>query len=340
MACGGVMGRDVQLSEDNFRAGRNFANKIWNASRLVLMNLEGFKLPHGTPTQNDSIRERLTLPDRWILDQYNRAIEEVTIAFEEYDISRAARLLYEFIWSKFCDWYLELAKMRLYGQEPSEREVAQFVLIYVLAGTLKLLQPIMPFITEEIWHLLNNISPADREESIMVAPWPLPGREGRDEDAVEKMGLVIDVISQVRNVRSVMRIPHAKMVEVFIKPSQRKQKALLDEHIPYIKSLTRAREVIADKSVNKPEECATAVVGDVEIYVPLKGMIDISREVERLSKEIEKIAVELDRTNKKLKSRDFLKKAPPPVVEKVKRQKEEYETTRNKLLRNLKLIKE
>lgn len=340
MACGGVMGRDVQLSEDNFKAGRNFTNKIWNASRLVLMNLEGFKLPPGVPTQNDSIRERLTLPDRWILDQYNRAIEEVTIAFEEYDISRAARLLYEFIWSKFCDWYLELAKMRLYGQKESEREVAQFVLIYVLEGTLKLLHPIMPFITEEIWHLLNSISPAGREESIMVASWPLPGREERDEDAVEKMGLVIDVISQVRNVRSVMRIPHAKMVEVLIKPSKREQKTLLDEHIPCIKSLAKSKEVIIDKSVNKPEECATAVVGDVEIYVPLKGMIDISREVERLSKEIEKIEVELDRINKKLKSRDFLKKAPPPVVEKVKRQKEECEITRDKLLKNLKLIKE
>jgi len=340
MACGGVMGRDVQLSEDNFRAGRNFANKTWNASRLVLMNLEGFKLPTGTPTQNVSIRERLTLPDRWILEQYSRAIEEVTIAFEEYDISKAARLLYEFIWSKFCDWYLELAKMRLYGQKESEKEVAQFVLIYVLVGTLKLLHPIMPFITEDIWHLLNSISPANREESIMVAPWPLPGREGRDEDAVEEMGLVIDVISQVRNVRSVMRIPHAKMVEVFIKPSQRKQKALLDEHILYIKSLTKAKEVVADKGIKKPEECATAVVGDVEIYVPLKGMIDIHREVERLSKEIEKIEVELDRTNKKLKNKEFLKKAPSPVVEKVKRQKEEYEITRDKLLKNLKLIKE
>lgn len=340
MACGGVMGRDVQLSDDNFKAGRNFANKIWNASRLVLMNLEGFKLPPGTPAQNDSIRERLTLPDRWILDQYNRAIEEVTIAFEEYDISRAARLLYEFIWSKFCDWYLELAKMRLYGQQESEREVAQFVLIYVLEGTLKLLHPIMPFITEELWHLLNSISPAGREESIMVASWPLPRREEKNEDAVEKMRLVIDVISQVRNVRSVMRIPHDKMVEVLIKPSKRKQKALLDEHIPYIKRLAKSKEVIADKSVNKPEECATAVVGDVEIYVPLKGMIDISREVERLSKEIEKIEFELSRINKKLKSREFLKKAPPPVVEKVKRQKEEYEITRDKLLKNLKLIKE
>jgi valyl-tRNA synthetase len=340
MACGGVMGRDVQLSEDNFKAGRNFANKIWNASRLVLMNLEGFKLPAGTPTQNTFIRERLTFPDRWILDQYNRAIEEVTIAFEEYDISRVARLIYEFIWSKFCDWYLELAKMRLYGQEQSEREVAQFVLVYVLEGTLKLLHPIMPFITEEIWHLLNSISPAGREESIMVASWPLPGREERDEDAVEKIGLVIDVISQVRNVRSVMRIPHAKMVEVFIKPSKRKQKTLLDEHIPYIKSLSKAKEVMADKDIKKPEDCATAVVGDVEIYIPLKGMIDIHREVDRLSKEIEKIEVELERVNKKLKNREFLKKAPSPVVEKVKRQKEEYEITRDKLLRNLKLIKE
>jgi valyl-tRNA synthetase len=137
-----------------------------------------------------------------------------------------------------------------------------------------------------------------------------------------------------------MRIPHAKMVEVLIKPSNRKQKTLLDEHIPYIKSLAKSKEVIIDKSINKPEECATAVVGDVEIYVPLKGMIDISREAERLSKEIEKTEVELNRTNKKLKNREFLKKAPPPIVEKVKKQKEEYEITRDKLLKNLKLIKE
>ncbi|MFQ5866613.1 MAG: valine--tRNA ligase [bacterium] len=340
MASGGVMGRDVQLSEGNFREGRNFANKIWNASRLVLMNLEDFKLSPGTQATSASIREKLTLPDRWILDQYNRAIEEVTIVFEQYDISRAARLLYEFIWSKFCDWYLELAKMRLYGQEPSEREVAQFVLIYVVEGTLKLLHPIMPFITEEIWHLLNSISPAGREESIMIASWPLPRREERDEDAVENMELVMDIISQVRNVRSVMTIPHDKMVEVLIKPSKRKQKLLLDEHIPYIKSLAKCKEVIVDISLKKPEDCAASVVGDVEIYIPLKGMIDISKEVERLGKEIEKIELELDRINRKLRNSEFLKKAPPTVVEKVKKQKEEYEVTRDKLRRNLKLIKE
>ena len=341
MACGGVMGRDVQLSDDNFKAGRNFANKIWNGSRLVLMNLEGIKLPPSTQATSRSMRERLTLADRWILDQYNQAIEEVTNAYEEYDISKAARVLYEFIWSKFCDWYLELAKMRLYGQELSEREVAQFVLIYVLEGTLKLLHPIMPFITEEVWQLLNHICPASREESIMIASWPLPRSEERDGDAVEKMELVMEVISQVRNVRSVMRIPHDKMVEVLIKPSKVKQKAVLDEHILYIENLAKSKEVIVDKSLKKPEECATSVVGDVEIYVPLKGMIDISREVERLSKEIEEIELELNGIiNKKLKDKEFLTKAPPPVVDKVKKQKEECETKRDKLLRNLKLIKE
>jgi valyl-tRNA synthetase len=340
MASGGVMGRDIQLSEENFKAGRNFANKIWNASRLVLMNLERSKSAMAMPVTIAYIRERLTLPDRWILDQYNRAIEEVTIAFEEYDISKSARLLYEFFWSKLCDWYLELAKMRLYGQEPSEREVAQFVLLYVLEGALKLLHPIMPFITEEIWHLLNRIYPAGRKESIMIAPWPLPRREERDEDAVAKMELVIDIISQVRNVRSVMKIPHDKMVEVLIKPSKRKQKVLLDEHIPFIESLAKLKKVIVDKSITKPEECATSVVGDVEVYVPLKGMIDIAREGERLSKEIEEIELELDRINRKLKSREFLRKAPPAVVEKVKKQKQEYEVMRDKLRRNLKLIKE
>jgi valyl-tRNA synthetase len=338
MACGGVMGRDIQLCEENFIMGRNFANKIWNASRLVIMNLEGFKLPKETEVTIASLRERLTLPDRWILDQYNRAIEEVTNAFEEYDISKGARLLYEFIWSKFCDWYLELAKMRLYGKDGSQKEVAQSVLIYVLEGTLKLLHPVMPFITEEIWQLLNGVLPSGREESIMVASWPIPKREDRDEDAVEKMELVINIISQVRNVRSVMRIPNDKMVEVLIKPSRKKQKPLLEEHIPYIKSLAKAKEVIVDKNLKKPEESAASVVSDVEVYVPLKGMIDISKEKERLNKEMEKIELELDRVTRKLKNREFLKKAPPSVVEKVKKQKEEYETTKDKLLKNLKLI--
>ena len=303
------------------------------------MNLEGFKLPAGAPTQNASIRKRLTLHDRWILDQYNRAIEEVTIAFEEYDISRAARLLYEFIWSKFCDWYLELAKMRLYGQEPGEKEVVQFVLIYVLEGTLKMLHPIMPFITEEIWHLLNSISPANREESIMVASWPLPGREERDKKAVKDMEFIIDIISKPRNVRSVMRIRHEELLKkVSIKPSKRRKEALLVEHIPYIKSLAKSKEVIVDKHIWRPEESTTSAVGDTVVWVSL-SWIDKSREIERLSKEIEKIEVELDRINKKLKNREFLKKAPPPVVEKVKKQKEEYEIERDKLLEGLKLIK-
>jgi len=340
MACGGVMGRDVQLSEENFKAGRNFANKIWNAARLVLMNMEGFRLPPDRQITDPFIRKMLTLPDRWILDQYNRAVEDVTAAFEEYDTSKAARLLYEFIWSKFCDWYLEMAKMRLYGKDEKEREVAQSVLIYVLEGTLRLLHPIMPFITEEIWHLLNSICPAQREESIMLAPWPIPRREMRDEDAIEKMGLVIEVISQVRNVRSVMRIPHDKLVEVSIKPSGKAQKTLLEEHIPYIKNLAKSREITVDMKLEKPKECATSVVGDLEIYIPLKGMIDIPREIERLSKEIEETELELAKIDRKLKSREFLKKAPAPVVEKVEKQKEDYEITREKLIRNLRLIKE
>jgi len=340
MACGGVMGRDVQLSEENFKAGRNFANKIWNAARLVLMNMEGFRLPPDRQITDPFIRKMLTLPDRWILDQYNRAVEDVTAAFEEYDTSKAARLLYEFIWSKFCDWYLEMAKMRLYGKDEKEREVAQSVLVYVLEGTLRLLHPIMPFITEEIWHLLNSICPAQREESIMLAPWPIPRREMRDEDAIEKMGLVIEVISQVRNVRSVMRIPHDKLVEVSIKPSGKAQKTLLEEHIPYIKNLAKSREITVDMKLEKPKECATSVVGDLEIYIPLKGMIDIPREIERLSKEIEETELELAKIDRKLKSREFLKKAPAPVVEKVEKQKEDYEITREKLIRNLRLIKE
>lgn len=336
MACGGVMGRDVQLSEENFIAGRNFANKIWNASRLVLMNLEGFALK---PVTIESIKAKFTLSDRWILDQYNRTVEEVTIAFQEYDISRAARLLYEFVWSKFCDWYLELAKMRLYGGKLNEREVAQFVLVYVLEETLKLLHPIMPFITEEIWHLLNLISPRDRKESIMISSWPVPRREEMDKEAVMEMGLVIDIISQVRNVRSLMRIEHDKMVEVLIKPSRKNQRVLLEGHIPHIKNLAKCKEVVIDESLKKPHECAASVVGDVEIYVPLKGMIDISQERERLNKEIGKIELELDRIDKKLRNKEFLKKAPAQVVEKVKRQKEEYEITVDKLRKNLELIK-
>jgi len=339
MAYSGVMGRDIQLSQDNFKMGRNFANKIWNASRLVLMNLERSKFSTSNEPIVASIRERLNLADRWILDQYNWTIEEVTSAFDEYDVSGAARLLYEFIWSKFCDWYLELAKMRLYGEEPDEKEVAQAVLIYVLEGTLKLLHPIMPFITEEIWNLLNRISPGDRKESIMIAPWPLPRREEKDENAVEKMRLVIDIISEVRNVRSVMRIPHDKMVEVLIKPSKSKEKKLLEEHIPHIKMLANSREVIVNKGIKKPKECATSVVNDVELYIPLGGMIDISREKERLNKEIENIEIELDRIEKKLKNKDFLRNAPPEVIDKVKKQKEMCDNTKDKLVRNLKLIK-
>jgi valyl-tRNA synthetase len=319
----------MMLPDSRIQGYRNFTNKLWNASRFLLMNLEGFE----EEMAEDDLR--LTLADTWIRSRFNSLVHNVTEALQSYRLGDAAQSLYEFLWHEYCDWYLELAKMRIYDQDVIGKRTAQYVAWQILEGTLRLLHPIMPFITEEIWqHLPHNGG------SIMVAHWPEASPDMSDEKAEADMQTMIDVIRAVRNIYSEMNVPPSSKARIFVKVSDDATRSVLSEHAAYIYHLASASEVKIERDIQKPASSATAVVSGVEIYVPLIGLIDVEVEKERLTRRLEKIITELDRTDKRLANESFLAKAPDDIIAKEKAKKEDLDGLRANLEKNLGMLTE
>ncbi len=343
LAYNGIRGRDLQLGNESFQAARYFCNKLWNASRLVLMNLK-----EGAFVSLEKIPPaHLELADKWILSEFQKLIGSVNAALESYDISQASRLLYEFTWSKYCDWYLELVKSRLYIIEEQEtKQIAQAVLIYVLDGILKLLHPIMPFITEEIWQNMSAVPPlehrragsgqrsADTETSLAVQEWPKADQLLIDEKAVAKMNLVMDTVSAIRNIRGEMRVNPAQKIKALIKVAG-EQKEILADNIQYLSTLARLEALNLGEDIAKPSGAAAAVVAGIEIYIPLAGIIDINKERQRLEKEIAKLGEELKKVEVKLNNKEFMHKAPIVEIDRVKGKAVEMKENKQKLEDNL-----
>ncbi|MDD5492076.1 MAG: valine--tRNA ligase [bacterium] len=337
LAYNGIKGRDLQLGNDTFQAARYFCNKIWNASRFVLMNLK-----EGSFVSLDKINAaNLELSDKWILHEFQKLIGAVNEALENYDTSQASRLLYEFIWSKYCDWYLELVKSRLYIAEDLEtKQVALAVLIYVLDGILKLLHPLMPFITEEIWQNKQSLVVpgwSAGKESIMTQKWPEAENIYINEGAASQMNLVMDTVSAIRNIRGEMRINPAQKIKVLIKVSNA-QKQILADNTNYLSTLARLDALSLGADMAKPAGAATAVVAGIEIYIPLAGIIDIDKERQRLEKEIAKLGEELKKVEVKLNNKEFMHKAPLTEIDRVKGRAMEMKENKQKLEDNLKSL--
>jgi len=327
----GVTGQDLRLSEDSFVMARNFSNKLWNASRFVLMNLEGFTYqPINLPASpSGGSTDRLDLSSRWIISEYQRLVNSVTENLENYQLSEAGRIIYQFFWHKYCDWYLELSKIHLHPQSPA-RSFTQNVLVYVLEGTLRLLHPFMPFITEEIWQKLNQARGIRHEgrESITVSDWPKGNEKMIDEKAEKEIELLVEIISTVRNLRSEVGISLSKKIELIFKVGTKEKESMLSSYSPEILSLTNS-EKMTFSSV-KPKNTLFALVNDVEIYLPL-SRINFEKERERLNKEIAKINYELEKTNQKLADKNFLAKANPQAIKKIEERMKEYEEKKKKL---------
>ncbi|WP_371371572.1 valine--tRNA ligase [Sporomusa aerivorans] len=315
LVTGNTPGNDMRFYWERVESSRNFANKIWNASRFVLMNLEGFD-PAFTPDE-----KAFTLADRWILSRYNQTIAEVTRNLERFELGEAARMVYEFIWDEFCDWYIELAKGRLYNKTDAEsRKVAQFVLRHVLGNTLKLLHPFMPFITEAIWQSLPH-----EGISIMTAGWPAEDNKLANPDDEQLMAVIMEVIKAVRNMRAEVNVPPGKKSEVILKIAANDLKVQLEANAGYIKTLAAAEPItILAGAADTPENAMTAVASGVEIYLPLKGLIDVEKESARLNKEMDNLDKELARIAGKLNNPGFTAKAPADVIEKEKAKQTEY----------------
>lgn len=311
LVTGNTPGNDLRFHFERLDGARNFANKLWNASRFVLMNLEDFE-PESRPGQ-------YSLADRWILSRYQTAISDVTRFLTAYELGEAARVLYEFIWSEFCDWYIELAKPRLYGKTgKADRVTAQHVISSVLKGTLELLHPFMPFITEEIWQNLPG-----HGLTIMRASWPAVRSELVDPEAESEMELLMEVTRAIRHIRSEMNVAPGRKAEVLLVSPEDSTRALVMKNSGYIEGLAAAELKILASLPSVPEQAAHAVTRSVEVFVPLKGLIDVDKETARLKKELASLEKDLERVKGKLKNPGFLAKAPADVVEKEKAKEEE-----------------
>lgn len=310
---GSAPGQDLRFHWEKIESTWNFANKIWNASRFSLMNMEGF-----TYDDIDLTGEK-TVADKWILTRLNETIEHVTRNTDKYEFGEAGRYLYNFIWDDLCDWYIEMAKLVLYGEDEEKKKSTRSVLAYVLDQTMRMLHPFMPFITEEIWQKLPH-----KGESITVAKWPEPRAELHDKQAEKEMNLLVSIIKSVRNIRAEVDTPLSKPIKLHIEAEDDQIKQELEENREYIERFCNPNELIIDTDLTVPEKAMTAVVTGAELYLPLEGLIDIDQEIERLEKELDKWNKEVERVQKKLANEGFVKKAPAHIVEEERQKQKDY----------------
>jgi valyl-tRNA synthetase len=334
LAAFAAMGRDIRLSEERLAGYRNFANKVWNACRFTLMNLEDFDVAQADP-------QPPTVVESWLLSRLQQVIADTVKNLDTYDFDQAAHVLYQFIWHEFCDWYLELIKPQL-GQDadPEARHHCQLILVKVLNTSLRLLHPFMPFITEEIWHKLPQTS-----GSIMRAPFPQPEPALANPQAEGEIDLLMNTITAIRNMRSEMNVPPASLVEILIFAQDSRALEILKRHTQAVALLAKVQDVRFQPDSGPPAAAAKSVVlvpegGSVDLVMPLKGVIDFREEERRLNREMDKLSRDLAQAQRKLANDDFLAKAPPDVVQKEKERLQACTEKMTKLKSHQKRIRE
>jgi valyl-tRNA synthetase len=312
-------GQDVFLSREKFELGRNFANKIWNASRYVSMAVEGVSL------EGNIDPSKLTLADKWILASLNETIKKVTVSLDAYRFNDATIELYDFIWHKYCDWYLEMSKLS------QDKATTGKVLVEVLSSALRLLHPFMPFLTEALWQNM----PLKKDKWIMTAPWPVVRKEFSDPASIASMEKLTGVITAVRNVRAFWNIEHKARVEILLNVPSDGDKAIIEENVRYIRQLASCNVREAGTAVARPEQSVLALIGGIRLFMPLGGTIDVEKEKKRVSAKIDDMQRYLDGIGKKLSNKSFLDNAPEDVVAKEKAKKANFEEQIKTLKDNL-----
>ena len=299
---------------ERVESSRNFANKIWNASRFIMMNLEKAEVPQDMPA------EQLTQADKWILSKVNTLAKDVTENMDKFELGIAVQKVYDFIWEEFCDWYIEMVKPRLYNDADTTKAAALWTLKTVLGNALKLLHPFMPFVTEEIFCTLNP-----QEESIMIAQWPEYTESWNfeaDETAVET---IKEAVRAIRNVRTGMNVPPSKKAKVYVVSENEAIRSIFENGKVFFATLGYASEVMiqADKT-GIAEDAVSAVIHEAVIYMPFAELVDIEKEIERLKKEEERLNKELARVNGMLSNEKFVSKAPAAKIEEEKAKLTKY----------------
>ena len=318
LATGNSPGNDMRFYTERVEFARNFNNKLWNASRFVFMNLEDESLLENLT--REAVQKDFTLADKWIISRANGVVKEVTHNMDKFELGMALQKAYEFTWSEYCDWYIEMVKPRLYGEDRDAKRAALYTLTYVLEKILKLLHPFIPFITEEIYSYLPTV-----EGYIIRAEYPHYDEKDDMQLEEEKMNLIMDGIRSVRNVRTEMNVPPSKKAKTIIVPTDEKREAMEDGK-EYFKSLASASDVeIKDDKTGIPEDAVSVVIDGVEIFIPLDELVDFEKEKERLNKEKKKAISEIKRVEGKLNNPGFMNKAPDKLIEEEKQKKEKFE---------------
>ncbi len=311
MTTSSTPGNDMNLDPRRIEGARNFANKIWNATRFVVSNLQGMPAAE---------RAEMELPERWIRSRFHRLVGEVNALLEAYQFGEAGRRLYDFVWSEFCDWYVEISKLRLYSGDAPRAETARAVLLEVLEGSLRLLHPFMPFVTEELWQYLTRTPFAlgrGYGPALIVAPYPEADTSALDPQAEADFGLVMELIRAIRNARAERRVDPSRWIEAIVVAGRHAQ--MLRSQAEVLSRLARvdvARLQIVEELRERPAEAVSLVVGEVEAYLPLAGLVDLAAERARLQEALRAAEAEVARVQAKLANPAFAQKAPPAVVEK------------------------
>lgn len=313
LATGSSPGQDLRYSTEKVESIWNFANKIWNASRFALMNMDGLTY------DEINLDGKRSVADDWILTRLNETIATVTDLSDRYEFGEVGRALYNFIWDDLCDWYIEMAKLPLQGEDEEAKQMTRSVLAYVFDNTLRLLHPMMPFITEEIWQNLPH-----EGESITVAPWPTVNEAFTNEARARDMQLLTDIIHAVRNIRAEVNTPMSKEIPMFIAAKDEAVEATLVDNKAYIERFCNPSDLTIGVGVQAPGQAMSAVVTGAEIFLPLEGLINVEEEIARLEKEEKKWIGEVKRVEGKLSNERFVSKAPEAVVEEERQKQVDY----------------
>ena len=327
LTSGNSAGNDLRFYWEKIEANRNFLNKIWNATRFILMNIEDEKL------DNISL-DTLTDADKWILSKCNTLAKEVTQNLESYDLGVALSKIYDFIWDEYCDWYIEMVKPRLYDKEDKTRKAALYTLKSVLINSLKMLHPFAPFVTEEIFTSIQ-----DEEETIMLSKWPEFEKNLNFIKEEEKIELIKTAVKGIRNIRSEMNVPNSKKAQIIISSSNDLVNDTFNTSKIFFKTLAFASDITIEEHKNAPEGAVSVVIPNGIIYMPFDELVDIEKELDRLKKEEEKLIKEVERVEKKLSNQGFVAKAPEKVILEEKEKMAKYKDMLDKVREQINTIK-
>ncbi|MEI7812185.1 MAG: valine--tRNA ligase [Ignavibacteria bacterium] len=311
------LGQDVLFSSEKCDIGRNFANKIWNAGRYLLMNAQSVEL-------NDELKDKhLDFADKWIISRFQNTLRQINDAMDKFEINNAVKIIYSYVWNDFCDWYIEMSKSRLYSDNENVKSAVLTRALSLFEDMLRLVHPFMPYLTEEIWHLIKE---RKEGQSISISGFPEFNISLVDTGAEHEIQFVQEIVTAIRNIRGEMNIPPSRVIDVYIRGGQ-----VTENEKNYIRKLGRVENIFNDKNLEKPKASASTVVSGSDIFIPLEGVIDLEVERQRLQKDIDRLQGSLAGVSKKLSNENFVNNAPPDVVAKEKQKKAGWEDKLSKL---------